>query len=124
MIKFRVWDMRLREYITDVSADDYLELTFTNKDYWEFKAWNHEDFLSLEIEPSTGLFDKNGKEIFVDDIVFIPREESNYQIIYQREEAMFIMFNNFEVITFDNYSGKDVEVIGNINENKELLENE
>lgn len=81
---------------------------------------------------STGLFDKNGKEIFKGDILKVANNDSSwFEVVkYDHNKAMFIskeMNLKYEVPEtplydlFSPYLFK-VEVIGNIYENSELLE--
>lgn len=92
------------------------------------------DFDELELMQSTGLHDKNGKEIFEGDIVkrykspFF-KAEWEYQIeTVIKEKASLLLGRkfgkNFGTIPFDSPFAKSdlLEVVGNIYENPELLE--
>ena len=70
----------------------------------------------------TGLKDKNGKRIFEGDIVIYERDEEIGQIAYHENEAMFVVEFDTWLTDFDHMYGKDLEVIGNIHDNPELLE--
>ena len=70
----------------------------------------------------TGLYDKNGKEIYEDDIVYVISEDENAFILWLNENAKFILEFDDWFSDFDCYYGKDLEVIGNIYDNKNLLE--
>ena len=69
----------------------------------------------------TGLIDKNGKKIFEGDIVLYARDEEFGQIAYHESEAMFVVEFDTWITDFDHFYGKDLEVIGNIHDNTELL---
>lgn len=79
---------------------------------------------------STGLKDKNGKEIFEGDILIVTDDHSWLEVVsYSKEKAMFVteeinrkfkipktpLYDLFDTSIFD------FEIIGNIYENKELL---
>lgn len=83
------------------------------------------------VDPSTvgeytGLKDKNGKRIFEGDIVTTKHNEHNnaYSIIYAEEFATFIGRDkdNFNFTTLSCLDSSQLEVIGNIHDNPELLE--
>lgn len=84
----------------------------------------------IELMQSTGLKDKNGKEIFEGDILIVTDDHSWLEVVsYSKEKAMFVteeinrkfkipktpLYDLFDTSIFD------FEIIGNIYENKELL---
>lgn len=82
------------------------------------------------ISQYTGLHDKNGKEIYEGDIVYgwlCYTEEDMAYIEYQEETMSFVTIPAFEKWSgryFELCDGNDVEVIGNIYDNPELLRGE
>ena len=77
----------------------------------------------IKLMQSTGLKDKNGKEIFEGDILGTKDGLLNGVVEYREDLGMFvnslIRYNNFERLC---NVANDREIIGNIYENPELLE--
>ena len=74
----------------------------------------------------TGLKDKNSKLIWENDIV-VCRDftEEKYVIAWKQDEACFeYQQYGCSIMSFEQLSSCEVEVIGNIFDNKELLESE
>lgn len=85
----------------------------------------------LNLMQSTGLFDKNGKEVFEGDILEVTDKHSWLEVVsYSQEKAMFVteeINREFKVPESPLYDLSDstflkFEVIGNVYENPELLE--
>ena len=84
------------------------------------------------IDPSTicqctGLSDKNGKLIWENDICIITdgtldEEDGYFRLDWEIDRAMFEFEGTGICANFDNVSGYDCEVVGNIFDNPELLE--
>lgn len=94
---------------------------------------DHEEngvMLSSIVEPETigqytGLSDKSGVKIFEGDIVNIIRAEENGRVEWRENDAAFEVVGDWLEASFlENLWGYDVEVIGNIYENPELLKGE
>ena len=84
-------------------------------------------FLQYEIDPDTicqyaGLTDKNGKKIWENDIVEIPSEDGYFKCEWEEDTARYVFNGDGLTVDFDNYWNYEVEVIGNIFDNPELLE--
>ena len=74
----------------------------------------------------TGLKDRNGKLIWENDIV-VCRDftEEKYVIAWKQDEACFeYQQYGCSIMNFEQLSGCEIEVIGNIFDNPELLESE
>lgn len=75
----------------------------------------------------TGLRDKNGKLIWENDICIITdgtldEEDGYFRLDWEIDRAMFEFEGTGICANFDNVSGYDCEVVGNIFDNPELLE--
>lgn len=102
MIKIRVFDKRYNKYLPQHTIDNML-----------WTALNSNDFI---IEFATGQQDRNGKDIYLGDIVYYGRDEENFIIDYDKTISSITICIDTICYTFDNLYGKDLEIIGNINE--------
>ena len=122
--KFRAWDSAKKEMFKD---------TFAITESGQVVVVEQEDVMSppdyvfvdhLVIMQSTGLFDKNNKEIFEGDIVLVL--DSTYTVFYDNERGSYRLKphdDRWNVDYMSNFShGGNFEVVGNIYENPELLE--
>ena len=130
--KFRVWDRLRKEmnYKVMVGNCDLNDENWTCPIIWieERKKWLHFDDDYECIMHSTGLKDKNGKEIFEGDVVRQVRTQPTTEneiiigVVTMIEGAWLIM-NDCEQLASKLWSETDEnEIIGNIYENPELLE--
>lgn len=126
--RFRAWDVLAEKMI-----DEILMISFVRKEIigkfrdgstsvplkFEDKR-NGEDVILMQ---STGLKDKNGKEIFEGDVLGTKDGLLNGVIEYRSDLGMWtnslIRYNNFERLC---NVATSREIIGNVYENRELLE--
>lgn len=96
----------------------------------ERKKWLHFDDYEC-IMQSTGLRDKNGKEIFEGDVIAIEVDDTGTPInarVFQNSKIGVLMFHVFEdnedvpMVELLEDNSVAFEIIGNIYENPELLE--
>lgn len=71
-----------------------------------------------------GLTDKNGQKIFEGDIVDILTENEEIGVITYDEGGFVVKADGFCVDFHNNINGTDLEVIGSIHDNPELLKGE
>lgn len=121
--KFRAWDKRFSEFVEDffVSEDGKIYKKSTDTGYGI--AISRETSNEVILMQSTGLFDKNNKEIFEGDIVLVL--DSPYTVFYDTEKGSYRLKphdDRWNVDYMSNFShGGNFEIIGNIYENPEFL---
>ena len=64
---------------------------------------------------------KSKREIYEKDIVLIYGEDEYFVVEWDNDTARFVMNSETLTVDFDNYWGYQVEVIGNVYENADLL---
>ncbi len=124
--KFRAWDKISKNMFPVMMIDfgqSYVMIEEING------LWCERDFDDIELMQSTGLVDENGKEIFEGDIVQTERcfgDFNNFEmfkgVVKQLEGVWMIVTDNNAVPAFSEI--EENIVIGNVWENKELLEEE
>ena len=131
--KFRVW---LKQEEKMIEPDDISSIVYENKEVIVQEIYYSDglpidrdlylyDFGEIELMKATGLFDKNGTEIFEGDII-ADVDESGDGLVY-----LYVIYKDGKFIAVENeergYSADLVDcttyhsVVGNIYENAELL---
>ena len=118
--KFRAWDkLRKRMSIVDRIYFDTegVQLRDDGGLYWR-------NFRNITLMQSTGLFDKNGTEIFEGDIVGMRKHilaNQHYYEVFKHRGGTFRLRNKFYGCELW-LRHEHCEVLGNIYENPELME--
>jgi len=125
-IKFRAW---LKEERKMVNVETLFiginRLCFGNS---KTEDLFFRDFEEVELMQYTGLKDKNGKEIYEGDIVLIKLDETStwHKTVVGFKKGAFIANlidkEDYVYIFHHGFTGDDFEIIGNVYENKNLLE--
>ncbi|EPB5082732.1 YopX family protein, partial [Campylobacter coli] len=145
---FRIWDNIEKKYIktphglyienaehNDASSYSRIIGNYEQRSFYidyPFNDRNNEYYdneESLLIELFTGFYDKNGKKIYEGDILYYFKncsegEVFKYQVLFK--EGAFYLFESYDGFVDDEdliseFDLKELQVMGNIHENKELL---
>lgn len=119
--KFRAWDKVFKEMV-QVNAlvldEQVVKVTYKNGNVAK------EDMKEYELMQSTGLFDRNGKEVFVGDIVKCTRG-CHHEVYLEKEYGGTFIGGMPAIYLKGLLSGyawtEDEEIIGNVYENPEFL---
>ena len=122
-IKFRAWLKELNE-IREVEYINFWKkmISFPNKFCKEY--YLNADFDEIDLMRYTGLKDKNEKEIYEGDIIKLRANHGIGVVKYSDEWGAFVVeYIKSKPLTVlgMSYYKEDIEVIGNIYENSELL---
>lgn len=137
-IEFRVWDSLRRVYLNkkDIAIDNLGNIFVfeardeNDADLWHVRILSDPDNERYIIEENTGLTDKNGREIYEEDIVsvrdspvVVEDEKGVCFVAWSSVLAGFILKGS-DAYKFDEQLLSDLKliVIGNIHEDYNLLE--
>lgn len=129
--KYRAWDTKNNEMFKDTFAiTEGGEVVVVEQEFVtcapDYVFVDH-----LVIMQSTGLHDKNGKEIFEGDVIAIEVDDTGAPInarVFQNSKIGVLMFHVFEdnedvpMVELLEDNSVAFEIIGNIYENPELME--
>lgn len=136
-IRFRVWDGKRMHYGAVVEfLDEYTSgdkagtVVFSSALDSDYEGCEPNEKLGQAVMQYTGLLDKNGKDVYEGDIVRFENADGNHdcetiyeppRFVFKRKDGAYLqpaLFNGIELI---NIASQQLEVIGNIYENLELL---
>ena len=127
--KFRAWDTTNKEMFKDTFAITESGQVVVVEQEFVTSIPDYVFVDHLVIMQSTGLHDKNGKEVFEGDILGIDTDEEivNVNIYWDSKHALFMFeskkYNEEELLAeLVEDNTYPFEIIGNIYENPELLE--
>lgn len=120
-INFRIWDIENKEMLKVQELD--FEPTFYGGRI-AIRPDQYDDYFDTEdmiLMQYTGFHDRFGNEIYESDIVYVLSEDENAIIEWDEQTARFIIHFDGWIADFNNYYGKELEIMGDIYNNPELL---
>ena len=130
-IKFRVWDKNDKRIFIDPQMIDFYNKKIGymqyQTEYMPDTSYSipvgFEEFEYSELMEWTGLYDKNGEDIYEGDILFESFGEKYYKVVFENGSFRAEFEGDFEEYSFDliDVVAQGYEVVGNIYENPELI---
>lgn len=121
--KFRFWHKSKNRYVNTeklvLNDGTYTQVGTKQMNNGTYCSYIVNEYNTSEIIPEqcTGLKDKNGDLIYEGDIILV--EDNKCLVEWEKENARYNV-THYGEIAYLNYN--DIEVIGNIHENRELLD--
>ena len=121
-IKFRIWDNLTNEMYYDALVGNCRGESTVPCVYLNEVGWTHTD--NCVVEQFTGLYDKNGTEIYEGDILYFDlyKTSINNRVV-KFKKSMFTgeLLRNSYAYPIDEIEVNEHIVIGNIHDNPELI---
>jgi hypothetical protein len=112
-------------FYTKAALDNSEKIRYQMDDY----TWIDETIIPVTVGQFTGLSDRNGNEIYEGDVVFILSTGRKCLVLYRDKAASFALYGNGRILLNEAYwfetdvKNSEVEIIGNVHDNPELLKN-
>ncbi|ECL3537003.1 hypothetical protein FUB37_00885 [Campylobacter jejuni] len=126
---FRIWDGK--KYINNIKGgvyihkiNDHIKCLNRSQDCYDYEfELDDLDNSNLEIELFTGFYDKNGKKIYEGDILEnkMTMEDLPYKVVFKWGVFYLVEIDGNDEDLMSEFLFMELEVIGNIHENAELL---
>jgi len=113
-IKFRAWDRVLNQFLPNIQ-------NHIGNSEWAFGNMLKDEIGRYTIEQYTELKDKNGREIYEGDILEDPKYDEPFVVEYHAPIAGYVGWGDDRIAGCYLITEEDLEIIGNIHENPELL---
>ena len=130
-IKFRAWDKNDKRIFIDPQMIDFYNKKIGymqyQTEYMPDTSYSipvgFEEFEYSELMEWTGLYDKNGEDIYEGDIVFESFGEKYYKVVFENGSFRAEFEGDFEEHSFDliDVVAQGCELVGNIYESPELI---
>lgn len=115
-IEFRAWLKDEKRMVKVVGIDWDIRRIYYNEDCYLMEAL----FNEIELMQFTGLCDKNGKKIFEGDILKVyAKLVGKIEFV---DATFFIRYSKNSYEELNMFYAEEIEIIGNIHDNPELLE--
>jgi hypothetical protein len=128
-IKFRVlidnkiyYQDKYESYGDNLASIDICKETITITSFYNYEDVYRFEDEEVKLMQYTGVKDKNGKEIYEGDIVILNDTEEENRCVVKYKYGSYILVDGDLRENLSNVEDKFLEVVGNIYENKNLLE--